>query len=160
MSTSSIDSRLMSFGELLTGNNSYTVPSFQRDYSWTEAEVDQLWDDLRETLDENRSEHFIGAVVVNNSKKPELMLIDGQQRVTTMSILMCVLRDLAKEKGDEQLAQTISQKYLGSLNLRTRKTESKLVLNERNNQFYQENIVESHKITVLRDLSKKKNIDK
>ncbi len=160
MPTSSIDSRLMSFGELLTGNNSYTVPSFQRDYSWTEAQVDQLWDDITETLDEKRSEHFIGAVVVNNSKKPELMLIDGQQRVTTISILMCVLRNLAKERGDEQLAQTISQKYLGSLNLRTRKTESKLILNERNNQFYQENIVESRTISFLRELSKKKNIDK
>ncbi|MCV3212707.1 DUF262 domain-containing HNH endonuclease family protein [Plectonema radiosum NIES-515] len=162
MPTSSIDSRLMSFGELLTGNNSYSVPSFQRDYSWTEAQIDQLWNDITETLDEGRSEHFIGAVVVNNSKKPELMLIDGQQRVTTMSILMCVLRNIAKEKGDDQLAQTISNKYLGSLNLRTRKTESKLVLNERNNQFYQEYIVESQTITFLRELSvsKKRSIDK
>ncbi|MFH7029436.1 MAG: DUF262 domain-containing protein [Heteroscytonema crispum UTEX LB 1556] len=150
----------MSFGELLTGNNSYSVPNFQRDYSWTESQVEQLWDDITETLDEGRSEHFIGAVVVNNSKKPELMLIDGQQRVTTISILMCVLRNIAKENGDDQLAQTISNKYLGSLNLRTRKTESKLVLNERNNQFYQEYIVESQTITSLRELSRKKNIDK
>jgi Protein of unknown function DUF262/Protein of unknown function (DUF1524) len=160
MPTSSIDSRLMSFGELLTGNNSYSVPSFQRDYSWTEEQVVQLWDDINETLNEKRSEHFIGAVVVNNSKKPELMLIDGQQRVATISILMCVLRDIAKEKGDEQLAQTISNKYLGTLNLRTRKTESRLVLNERNNQFYQENIVEPRAISFLQDLSKKRNIHK
>jgi uncharacterized protein with ParB-like and HNH nuclease domain len=160
MPTSSIDSRLMSFGELLTGNNSYSVPSFQRDYSWTESQVEQLWNDITETLDEGRSEHFIGSVVVNNSKKPELMLIDGQQRVTTMSILMCVLRNIAKEKGDEQLAQTISNKYLGSLNLRNRKTESKLVLNERNNQFYQEYIVEPQTINFLREQSKKKSIEK
>lgn len=160
MPTSSIDSRLMSFGELLTGNNSYSVPSFQRDYSWTESQVEQLWNDITETLDEGRSEHFIGSVVVNNSKKPELMLIDGQQRITTMSILMCVLRNIAKEKGDEQLAQTISNKYLGSLNLRTRKTESKLVLNERNNQFYQEYIVESQTITFLREISKKRTLEK
>ncbi|NJR74000.1 MAG: DUF262 domain-containing protein [Scytonema sp. CRU_2_7] len=160
MPTSSIDSRLMSFGELFIGNNSYSVPSFQRDYSWTESQVEQLWNDITETLDEKRSEHFIGSVVVNNSKKPELMLIDGQQRVTTISILMCVLRNIAKEKGDDQLAQTISNKYLGSLNLRTRKTESKLVLNDRNNQFYQEYIVESKAITELRDFSKKRNIDK
>lgn len=160
MPTISIDSRLMSFGELLTGNNSYTVLSFQRDYSWTEEQVDQLWDDITETLDEDRGEHFMGAVVVNNSKKPELMLIDGQQRMTTMSILMCVLRDIAKEKGDEQLAQTISSKYLGSLNLRTRKTESKLVLNERNNQFYQENIVDTKNIDILRDIYKKKKLEK
>jgi len=101
MSTSTIDSRLMSFGELLAGSSYYSVPPFQRDYSWTETEVEQLWNDITETMDENRSEHFVGAIVVNNSKKPELMLIDGQQRLTTISLLMCVIRDIAKEKGDK-----------------------------------------------------------
>jgi uncharacterized protein with ParB-like and HNH nuclease domain len=160
MPASSIDSRLISFGEVFTGNNYYSVPSFQRDYSWTEDEVAQLWSDITDTLDEGRSEYFMGAIVVNNSKKPELVLIDGQQRLTTISILMCVLRDIAKEKGDNQLAQQISQSYLGLLNLRTRKTEPKLVLNDRNNQFYQENIVESKEIADLNYLVKKRNLDK
>ncbi len=163
MPASTIDSRLMSFGELLGGNNSYSVPLFQRDYSWTDEQVDQLCQDITETLDENRSEHFIGSIVVNSSEKPKLMLIDGQQRVATISILMCVLRDIAKEKGDSQLADTISQKYLGSLNLRTRKIESKLVLSEKNNQFFQDNIVESKDLAFLnqlsRGLSKKKDTD-
>lgn len=145
MPTSTIDSRLMSFGELLAGSSCYSVPPFQRNYSWTETEVEQLWNDITETMDENRSEHFVGAIVVNNSQKPELMLIDGQQRLTTISLLMCAIRDIAKEKGDNELAQAISQSYLGSLNLRARKTEPKLILNENNNQFYQENIVESKK---------------
>lgn len=160
MSTTTIDSRLMSFGELLAGNNSYSVPNFQRNYSWTETEVDQLWQDITETLDEGRSEHFIGSIVVNNSKKPELILIDGQQRLSTISILMCVLRDIAKEKGDNQLAQAISEKYLGSLNLRTRKTEPKLVLNEKNNYFYQEHIVESKGFDSLCQLAKKRDLEK
>jgi uncharacterized protein with ParB-like and HNH nuclease domain len=159
MPTTSIDSRLMSFGEVFAGSY-YTVPSFQRDYSWTEDEVDQLWSDITDTLDEGRSEYFMGAIVVNNSKKPELVLIDGQQRLTTISILMCVLRDIAKEKGDNQLAQQISQSYLGSLDLRTRKTEPKLVLNDRNNHFYQENIVETKNVEELKGLSKKRSIDK
>ncbi|WP_226576422.1 DUF262 domain-containing protein [Microseira wollei] len=153
----------MSFGELLGGNNSYSVPLFQRDYSWTDEQVEQLWQDITETLDEKRSEHFIGAIVVNSSEKPKLMLIDGQQRVATISILMCVLRDIAKENGDSQLADTISQKYLGSLNLRTRKIESKLVLSEKNNQFFQDNIIESKNLAFLRQLSrglsKKKDAD-
>jgi hypothetical protein len=88
------------------------------------------------------------------------VLIDGQQRLTTISILMCVLRDIAKEKGDNQLAQQISQSYLGSLDLRTRKTEPKLVLNDRNNHFYQENIVETKNVEELKGLSKKRSIDK
>ncbi|MBD2183972.1 DUF262 domain-containing protein [Aerosakkonema funiforme] len=160
MSTTSIDSQLMSVGKLLAGNYSYCVPSFQRDYSWTETEVEQLWQDITETIDEGRTEHFIGSIVVNNSRKPELQLIDGQQRLSTISILMCVLRDIAKEQGDNQLAQAISEKYLGSLNLRTRKTEPKLVLNENNNQFYQKNIVESKGIESLRQIAKDKQLEK
>jgi uncharacterized protein with ParB-like and HNH nuclease domain len=160
MPTSTIDSRLMSFGELLAGSSYYSVPPFQRNYSWTETEVEQLWNDITETMDENRSEHFVGAIVVNNSKKPELMLIDGQQRLTTISLLMCAIRDIAKEKGDNELAQAISQSYLGSLNLRARKTEPKLILNENNNQFYQENIVESKKFSELEELAKKKTLPK
>lgn len=160
MPTSTIDSRLMSFGELLAGSSYYSVPPFQRNYSWTETEVEQLLNDITETMDENRSEHFVGAIVVNNSKKPELMLIDGQQRLTTISLLMCAIRDIAKEKGDNELAQAISQSYLGSLNLRARKTEPKLILNENNNQFYQENIVESKKFSELEELAKKKTLPK
>ncbi|MEB3181966.1 MAG: DUF262 domain-containing HNH endonuclease family protein [Nostocaceae cyanobacterium] len=161
MPTSTIDSRLMTFGELLATNNAvYVVPSFQRDYSWTETEVEQLWNDIKETInDEKRSEYFMGAVVVNNSTKPQLSLIDGQQRVTTIFILMCVLRDIAKQKGDELLAQTISQQYLGKLDLRTRKIESKLVLNDKNNRYFQEKIVESKPIDDLKEAVKKRNLD-
>jgi hypothetical protein len=154
MPTTNIDSRLMSFGELLTGNNSYIVPDFQRDYSWTETEVDELWTDITNTLDENRNEHFFGAIVVNNSDKPKLRLIDGQQRITTTSLLMCVLRNMANEKDDTQLSSIISQKYLGSLDTRTRRTEPKLRLNDTNNQFYQENFVEPKDIIYLRKIKK------
>jgi hypothetical protein len=144
----------MSFGELLTSSNYYAVPNFQRDYSWTEMEVEEFWTDITNTIDEKRNEHFFGVIVVNNSEKPKLWLIDGQQRITTTSLLMCVLRDIAKEKGDAQLALAISQQYLGSLDLRTRRTEPKLILNDTNNEFYQENFVESKDIEFLRKIKK------
>lgn len=73
-----IDSQLMSLGKLLTGDDCcYCVPIFQRDYSWTETEVNQLWTDITNTIDEGCSEHFMSAIVVNSSKKP-YPLIDGQ----------------------------------------------------------------------------------
>ena len=103
---------------------------FQRDYSWTKVEVEQLWNDIINTINEKRNEHFMGAVVVNNSKKPEL-LIDGQQRLATISLLMCVIRDVAKEEKEERLSVLISDKYLGSTNIRTYEPEPKLILNER-----------------------------
>jgi uncharacterized protein with ParB-like and HNH nuclease domain len=155
MPNTSIDSRLMSFGELLTGSNYYVVPNFQRDYSWTDTEVEELWTDIVNTIDENRNEHFFGAIVVNNSNKPKLELIDGQQRMTTVSLLMCVIRAIATEQGDTQLSLIISQNYLGSLDSRTRRTEPKIILNDTNNQFYQENFIEPKDISFLRDQNKK-----
>lgn len=101
----------------------------------------------------------MGAIVANSSKKPE-PLIDGQQRLATISLLMCVIRDVAKESGDAQLSLTIAQRYLGSLNLRTRKIDSKLTLNETNNQFYQDNIVEPKSFEYLRKLANKRSLDK
>ncbi len=155
MPLSNIDSRLMSFGELFIGGNYYAVPNFQRDFSWTEIQIDELWNDITNTINENRQEHFMGAMVVNNSNKPNLRLIDGQQRMTTISLLMCVVRDVAVEKGDRELSMYISERYLGSLNLRKRETEPKLILNEVNHQFYQENFLNPQKIEFLKSLKNK-----
>jgi uncharacterized protein with ParB-like and HNH nuclease domain len=152
--SSNIDSRLMSFGEVLTGSNYYSVPHFQRDYSWTEVEIEELWTDIVNTINENRIEHFVGAIVVNNSDKPNLKLIDGQQRITTISLIMCAVRDIAKEKEDHELALLIAQNYLGNRNLRTRKTDPKLILNDKNNNFYQENFIEPRTIGELTSLKK------
>ncbi len=157
---SGIESRLMTFGELLLGSKHYSVPIFQRDYSWTDTEVGELWTDIVSTIDEGRKEHFMGAIVADNSEKHSLVLIDGQQRLATVSLLMCVIRDKAKEKGDTVLFQKISDDYLGDLNLRTRRTQPKLTLNERNNQFYQDNVIEPKETAYLRDLSKKRGLDK
>lgn len=142
MPNTSIDSRLMSFGELFVSNYYYSIPEFQRDYSWTEEEVEALWSDITTTIDENRSDYFMGAIVINNSKKPELMLIDGQQRFTTISILMCVIRDIAREIKDEKRSDAIHQRYIiTSYDFSTLSENPKLKLNDNNNDFYLKNIV-------------------
>jgi uncharacterized protein with ParB-like and HNH nuclease domain len=132
---------------------------FQRDYSWTKVEVEQLWNDIINTINEKRNEHFMGAVVVNNSKKPEL-LIDGQQRLATISLLMCVIRDVAKEEKEERLSVLISDKYLGSTNIRTYEPEPKLILNEINDQVYKENILEYKGVDCLKKKAKLENLEK
>lgn len=90
------------FQVLLDGKIQYRVPLFQRTYSWDEANWQQLWDDLLEVYDaEPRRGHFLGAVVTlpipdspENANK--FMLIDGQQRLTTLLILLATIRDLAR----------------------------------------------------------------
>ena len=106
------------FQPIIEGTKQYVVPLFQRPYSWDKKEWDVLWTDLIDLCGypEPRS-HFIGSLVtMPTSSVPEgvakFMLIDGQQRITTIFILLAVIRDIAKNNELQDLADEISQTML------------------------------------------------
>lgn len=73
----------------------YQIPRYQRPYSWNDDQLEKLWEDLIEAK-ENDPNYFLGSVI---TAKPEdsssyLDIVDGQQRLTTLTILLCVFRDL------------------------------------------------------------------
>ena len=80
--------------EIFSCDGIYKIPNYQRQYSWTNDQLDALWNDLYEAY-ENRTEsndcYFLGSIVVVNDGKGYFELIDGQQRITTLMILMNVL---------------------------------------------------------------------
>lgn len=88
--------------QVIEGTKQYLVPLFQRPYSWQKSEWETLWNDLEELCEaENPRSHFMGAIVtLPIPSAPEgvskYLLIDGQQRLTTVFILLSVLRDIAK----------------------------------------------------------------
>lgn len=71
----------------------FSVPDFQRNYSWTEVEIRQFWQDLEAVLEGQSSDHFMGPIVALESASGRTPLIDGQQRITTLAILASVVRD-------------------------------------------------------------------
>lgn len=75
------------------GQNFYVVPDYQREYVWTEREVNQLLEDIDEQVDD-RTDHlyFIGMVLVTSVSNGNYEVIDGQQRLTTLFLLLCALR--------------------------------------------------------------------
>lgn len=82
----------------------YQIPRYQRPYSWGEEQLDKLWDDLIEAQ-ENDPNYFLGSII---TAKPEenssyLDIVDGQQRLTTLLILLCVIRDLYPDINQELL---------------------------------------------------------
>ena len=105
------------FKELLSQNTQYVVPLYQRTYSWDEKQWEQIWDDLIDiyTLSSPRN-HFIGSVVTQQvldapQSIAQYTLIDGQQRMTTLFILLSVIQQRAqKEMGT--LASEIGDTYL------------------------------------------------
>ena len=107
------------FQQLLDGKIQYRVPLFQRTYSWQEEHWQRLWDDILEiyALEHPRS-HFLGAIVtLPVMDAPEhcakFVLIDGQQRLTTLFILLSVMRNVAKsQSATQRLADQITEECL------------------------------------------------
>ncbi|NNU78362.1 DUF262 and DUF1524 domain-containing protein [Clostridium estertheticum] len=83
--------------KLMQGAVQFVVPIYQRTYSWSFKQCDQLWKDIIQiTLKQDDSVHFIGSVVyidlgTPHGKPQQLLLIDGQQRLSTLSLLLCAL---------------------------------------------------------------------
>lgn len=87
---------------LLEGSKQYRVPLYQRTYSWETKQLRQLWEDvvgLAEDRVTRDSTHFIGSVVLAPSPGngptgvPQYLVVDGQQRLTTLTLLLCAIRD-------------------------------------------------------------------
>src|SRR5271166_246001 len=72
----------------------YIVPDYQREYVWTDKEVQQLLDDINEQIDAGSDkEYFVGTILVSpGGEKNHFEVIDGQQRLTTFYLLLCALR--------------------------------------------------------------------
>ena len=104
---------------IIEGTKQYVVPLFQRAYSWTKEQWDVLWTDLVFLLENPEPEsHFIGSIVtMQTNSVPEgvtkYLLIDGQQRLTTIIILLTAMRDVASTMPETgTLAQRIEQTML------------------------------------------------
>lgn len=80
--------------EIFSCDGIYKIPNYQRQYSWTNDQLEALWDDLYEAYQNKTVDndcYFLGSIVVVNDGKGYFELIDGQQRITTLMILMNVL---------------------------------------------------------------------
>jgi uncharacterized protein with ParB-like and HNH nuclease domain len=106
--------------EIIEGTKQYLIPLFQRPYSWQKSEWQVLWDDIIELYhSENPHPHFMGSIVtMQTDSLPEgvtkYLLIDGQQRLTTIFIVLAVLRDKAKELEQSKTAKAIHNKFLAN----------------------------------------------
>ena len=128
------------FEKLLEGNKiQYRVPLFQRTYNWDEDQWDQLWDDLLEiySMPKPRS-HFIGSIVTQQiDSQPEAvksyMLIDGQQRMTTLLLLLGVIRNRA---GTESPAEEVEKVYLNNQFVKNEDELLKLIPTQRDRDAF------------------------
>lgn len=101
----------------------YIIPDYQREYVWTDKEVNQLLEDINEQIDTGSvREYFIGTVLVSpTTQKGQYEVIDGQQRLTTFFLLLCALRHLLQKEPEAQLLnRLICDSYTTSNGIETR----------------------------------------
>ncbi|GAD51316.1 hypothetical protein MBEHAL_0076 [Halarchaeum acidiphilum MH1-52-1] len=126
--------------EVLEGTQQIQVPDYQREYSWGKDQWSELWDDVY-ALTRERNNHFLGSIVVieqQESGMKTLELVDGQQRLTTISIFLCAIRD--QFKGDEEfdhLAELIDGNFLKIQSPTTGDWHQKLRLNKFHNDNFE-----------------------
>ena len=82
-----LDTKTITFQELLGNGKKYKIPEFQRDFSWTEENWEDLWQDIIDIYEKKEPVHYMGAIVLQNTNdKKTFIVVDGQQRITTLSL--------------------------------------------------------------------------
>jgi uncharacterized protein with ParB-like and HNH nuclease domain len=104
---------------LSSNKTQFVIPVYQRNYNWLIGQCKQLLDDILEVgTNKKMNAHFIGSIVYvhddvyTSSRIKELIIIDGQQRITTLTLIYLVLYRLAKELNNEELVAEINETFL------------------------------------------------
>jgi hypothetical protein len=106
------------------------VPPYQRGYAWEAEEVTEFWWDLRAAFGTTKPQYFLGTIVLaGDSNTAHSTIIDGQQRLTTTSLLFIALRNEFLRRGDDDRAQVIERDYGVTLDLRSGERVTRLTLN-------------------------------
>lgn len=92
--------------ESLLAGSYFHIPRFQRPYSWDDENLNDFWGDV---VVNQSDEYFIGSMVVYKKDKQQYGVVDGQQRLTTITILLCVIRDYFLNVGSQDLAEGVHQ---------------------------------------------------
>ncbi len=146
-----LDTKTFTLNDILGNGKIYFVPQFQRDYSWEQDQWEDLWNDLL-NVKNDLSAHYMGSIVLQikgGESDKQYWIIDGQQRFTTLSIIVLAVIDKIRKLADEgadtadnnERAELLMKKYIGQKDPSSLSYSSKLFLNENNDGFYQQRLL-------------------
>lgn len=150
MSATNFKTENNTFRKLMGNGLIYRIPRFQRDYSWEAEQWEDLWTDILDGWQqETNFAHYMGYLVLQSGDDKVFDVIDGQQRITTISLLMlAILKNIQRlveqnqepDKNKQRLEQ-IRQTYIGYLDPITLISKPKLSLNRNNNDYFQNHLI-------------------
>jgi uncharacterized protein with ParB-like and HNH nuclease domain len=106
----------------LFGNDDalYKIPQYQRPYKWEDEQVERLWDDIHEAFTNEESNYFLGSIITAKPRGSEqsayVDVVDGQQRLTTLMILFCVVRDMYPDINHEAVKENPNAVDMDTIN--------------------------------------------
>jgi uncharacterized protein with ParB-like and HNH nuclease domain len=135
---------------LHSSNEQFVIPPYQRRYSWQKKQIIQLFDDLQNLSDGEK--HFLGSIVCltesHTAGVNPLELVDGQQRMTTLILILDTIKDKYEELNDQREANRIED--LVTCNDINRNPISKIILGDLDNSDFQK-IVEQNGTSKIRN---------
>ena len=145
-----LNTHTINYLELIGNGKSYRVPPYQRDYSWSEEQWEDLWNDIVELRTKPEAVHYMGALVVEGSDDREFLIIDGQQRLATLSLfalavigrLQAMTADGTDPDANNARAQGLRDRFIGEKDPASLTESSRLYLNATDDAFYQDYLVQ------------------
>lgn len=140
-------------------NVQFVIPVYQRNYDWTSVECKQLINDIISVEKDNRGTHFIGSIVFvhegtySTNEVKELVIIDGQQRLTTINILYVALYRFAKDVGKNQDAERLYNMVLTNQYVKNESSKLKLKQTNYNSTSFNSILISTEKeVTIFSNI--------
>lgn len=139
-------------GHILTDQICYQIPSYQRPYSWKAENVQQLLEDVWEAYENRDEEYFIGSLItIEIEKGRRYDVVDGQQRLTTLNLILARLRDHVEDGA----AKAVLGKRVLPRNELTGETETpRLLLRRKDQNFFRRHVLDSQPLPSPSERSK------
>ncbi len=165
MTTSNLlDTSTVCLSDVIGNSKIYTVPMYQRDFSWKSEQWEDLWNDILEIV-QTENVHYMGSIVLQDMGNKQFNIIDGQQRFSTLTLIVLStikrLQELIYNKIDvdnnKERILLLERKFIGDKDPASLTYSAKLQLNENNNSFFQSNLLvfrEPTNVNTLQDSDK------
>ncbi len=142
------------YRQLMGNGLRYEIPKFQRDYTWEYEQWDDLWQDINSLENNEESEHYMGYLVLQTSNNKNFQIIDGQQRLTTLSIIILSTLKAINQLVENQIdpinnlkrKENLLNSYIGYIDPVTLISNNKLKLNRNGDDYYR------HQMVLLKEL--------
>ncbi|MFC0044553.1 DUF262 domain-containing protein [Metabacillus iocasae] len=140
-----IEAKEILFKDLFGSRFAFKIPGYQRQYSWEKDQQDQLFEDIKEAMNDEEDSYFLGSVILQviSQKSDEsgvYDVVDGQQRITTLTILLAVMRDLVSVPGAKRVLQ--SKMYQEANPYEDKPETVRLRVRDRDYSFFKKHILE------------------